>query len=682
MQRGGAVKRVKKTVRSGDDLLEVSGGRSVYDGYIIDDIRCEKSSEYIDFTSKPDEVRLGEAIGGANDDEYKRQQIRKTIEEHLDKELKLRGQGIKVLSLFFIDRVAKYRWYDDDGNARPGMYALMFEEEYRKAAGKGKYRTLFADVDLDTAADGVHNGYFAIDRKKDARGDYMLRDSRGEGTAAADEGAYQLIMRDKERLLSFDSKLKFIFSHSALREGWDNPNVFQICTLNETGSLMKKRQEIGRGLRIAVDQNGVRRYEEGINTLTVIANESYEDFARQLQQEIEDDQGIRFGVVEQHLFANIPVIGDDGETVYFGVEASDKVWDHLLGAGYIDVKGKVQDSLRRDLKSGEVDLPDDVGENAPLIVAALSKVAGKLDIKNADDRVQIGLNKAVYLMPEFTELWDRIKHRTTFRLDFDGDGLIDVCARDIKFNLSVGKARFVVRTSTLDIDRGGVTAEEGKGYVVVSDTSDFELPDIVSYLQDETNLKRRSIVQILVKSERLDDFRSNPQKFIEQVAAIIKRQMQLFIVDGIKYQRLGDECCYSQELFDDNELYGYLKKNMLESTKSVYDHVVFDSDGEAAFAGGLERDEAVKVYAKLPSWFKIDTPLGSYNPDWAVLMDIDGVERLYFVVETKGSMFSDDLRPTEKAKIDCGRQHFKALDAGASFKVARDYESFRGQVLT
>ena len=559
---------------------------------------------------------------------------------------------------------------------------FMFEEEYRKAASKGKYSTLFADVDLDTAADGVHNGYFAIDTKKDTRGNPMLRDSRGDGTAVADEGAYQLIMRDKERLLSFDSKLKFIFSHSALREGWDNPNVFQICTLNETGSVMKKRQEIGRGLRIAVDQNGVRRYEDGINTLTVIANESYEDFARQLQQEIEDDQGISFGVVEPHLFANIPVIGDEGETAYFGVEASDQVWAHLLAAGYIDSTGKIQDSLRRDLKSGEVDLPADVGENGALIAAALSKVAGKLDIKNADDRVQIRLNKAVYLSPEFAELWDRIKHRTTFRVDFDGDGLIERCAREIRINLSVGKARFVVRTSTLDIDRGGVTAEEGSSSVVVSDTSDFDLPDIVSYLQDETSLTRRSIVQILVKSERLDDFRNNPQKFIEQVAAIIKRQMHLYIVDGIKYQRLGDEFCYSQELFDDNELYGYLKRNMLDSTKSVYDHVVFDSDNEEAFAGGLERDEAVKLYAKLPSWFKIDTPLGSYNPDWAVLMDIDDVERLYFVVETKGSLFSDELRPTEKAKIDCGRKHFKALDDGVSFKIASGYESFREQVLT
>jgi type III restriction enzyme len=675
-QRNGGVSRKKKTVRQGTDLLEASGGRDVYEGYIINDIYCEKDNEYIDFTSKPDIVRLNQAVGEVNDDEYKRLQIRKTIEEHLDKEMSLRPQGLKVLSLFFIDRVANYRDYDDDGNPQPGKYAQMFDEEYARAIQKPKYNLLFEGTDIETAADGVHNGYFAIDKKKDSTGNERFKDSRGEGTAQADEGAYQLIMRDKERLLSFDSKLKFIFSHSALREGWDNPNVFQICTLNQTTSVMKKRQEIGRGLRIAVNQDGERVFGFEVNRLTVMANESYEDFARQLQKEIEQDTGIKFGVVEKHLFANIPVPTDDHKTNYLGVETSQKVWDHLKAKCYIDSKGKIQDTLRRDLKNDSVDLPEQVAEQAGQITAVLRKVAGSLNIKNADDRKKVTLNKAVYLSPEFKELWDRIKYRTTFRVDFDCEALVQRCAEEIANTLVVGKARFVYRKSQAEISRGGVEMADPTQSMHVYDARDFQLPDVVSYLQNETNLTRRSLVEIMKRSDRLQDFKNNPQKYIEQVTEIIKRQMRLFIVDGIKYEKIGDQQYYAQELFEENELFGYLSKNMIESQKSVFGHVVYDSDVEEEFARSFEQSDDVKVYAKLPSWFKIDTPLGGYNPDWAVLVKIDGQQRLYFVVETKGSLFTDALRPTEQAKIDCGRKHFKALDGDVGFTVANNYERF------
>ena len=680
VQRSSEVARKKKWVKSGDDLLELSGGRNVYDGYIIEDIYCEKDNEYISFTSKPEIVRLNQAIGEVNDDEYKRLQIRKTIEEHLDKEMQLRPKGIKVLSLFFIDRVANYRWYDDEGNPRPGKYALMFEEEYKRAIRKPKYHTLFEGADLETAAEGVHNGYFAVDKKKDATGNGMLKESRGTGTTQADESAYQLIMRDKEKLLSFDSKLKFIFSHSALREGWDNPNVFQICTLNETGSVMKKRQEIGRGLRIAVNQDGERVHGFDVNRLTVMANESYEDFARQLQKEIEQEVGIKFGVVEPHLFANIPVPTNDHQTEYLGVQASQKIWDHLKGKGYIDAKGKVQDALRADLKAGNVDLPEEVKAHADQIKAALRKVAGSLNIKNAEERKQVKLNKAVYLGEEFKQLWERIKYRTTFRVDFDCEKLIAQCADEIAKKLVVGKARFIFRKSLAAIDRGGVQMADPTQSMHVYDAKDYQLPDVVSYLQNETNLTRRTLVEIMTRSGRLQDFKNNPQKYIEQVLAIIKHQMRLFIVDGIKYQRLGDEYYYAQELFEENELYGYLSKNMLESKKSVFDHVVYDSDVEEEFARSFELNDEVKVYAKLPGWFKIDTPLGSYNPDWAVLVEMDGQERLYFVVESKGGLFTDALRPTEQAKIDCGREHFKALGTEVGFTVVNNYETFSEKV--
>ena len=679
--RKGQVKREKKKVKAGVDLVELSGGRDIYDGYIIEDIHCAEGNEYISFAGTGEVVREGQAIGEVDQDQYKRLQIRKTIEEHLAKELRLRRKKIKVLSLFFIDRVANYRSYDEDGNSVKGKYAEMFEEEYARAIKKPKYKTLFDEVDLEAEAEGVHNGYFAQDKKKDSGGKGRFKESRGDGTSAADEGAYQLIMRDKERLLSFESKLKFIFSHSALREGWDNPNVFQICTLNETTSVMKKRQEIGRGLRICVNQDGERVYGFETNTLTVMANESYEEFARALQKEIEDDTGIKFGLVEAHLFANISVLGEDGEHRPLGVEASSEVWEHLKGEGYIDGKGKITDKLKMALKDDSLELPASVADQSGQVGALLKRVAGDLNVKNADARTQVRLNKERFLGKDFKALWERIKFKTTFRLSFDTEALMERCADEIKESPVVTRARFVYRKSQAEIGRGGVemgeASQQAGGYVV----EHTRPPDIVSFLQNETNLTRRSIVEILRRSERLGDFKRNPNKFIEQVSEIIKRQMQLFIVDGIKYHRIGDEEYYGQELFKDEELFGYISgrsQNMVAAAKAVYDHVIYDSDVEHEFARRLDQSDDVKVYAKLPGWFKIETPLGTYNPDWAVLVERDGVERLFFVVETKGSLLTNALRPAEKAKIKCGKAHFEALGTDVCLEVANSYDSFEG----
>ena len=687
--KSGAIQRKQVTVSSGSDLLDtkISGGRDIYDGFIIDDVYCEQGNEYISFDNRPEILKLGQAIGEVDPDEFKRLQIRKTIEEHLDKEMRLQPQGIKVLSLFFIDKVANYRWYDAAGNSQKGKFALMFEEEYTKAIRKPKYNQLFEGIDLDTAAAGVHNGYFAIDKKKDSSGNEMLKESKlsKDGKAAtsdADGSAYNLIMKDKEKLLSLDpkvSKLKFIFSHSALKEGWDNPNVFQICTLNETNSIIKKRQEIGRGLRICVNQEGERVYGFEVNTLTVMANESYEQFAEQLQKEIEQEEGIKFGVVEKHFFANIVVPLDDYTHEYLGVDASEKLWDYLQTTGYLDSKGKVMDTLKSALKSGSLNLPEEFKALSPQIAVVLKKVSGNLNIKNRDDKKKVSLNKAVFLSEEFKSLWDRIKYKTTFRVDFDVQDLIAKCAAEIKANLQVGKARFIYRKAKTEIDRGGVHSEQIQETASVYESHSFELPDLITYLQNETNLTRRTIVNIINASGRLESFKNNPQKFIEQVSNIIQNQMRLFIVDGIKYHKIGEDHFYAQELFSDNELFGYLQKNMLESQKSVFDHVVYDSDIELEFASAFERSDDIKLYAKLPDWFKIDTPLGSYNPDWAVLIEVDGNEKLYFVVETKSTLFTDALRPSEKAKIACGKEHFKALGNEVEFAVTNAFEEFSGR---
>ncbi|MDX8376923.1 MAG: DEAD/DEAH box helicase family protein, partial [Mariprofundales bacterium] len=523
-QSGKTQRKVKK-VKSGTDLLNLSGGRGIYDGYVINDVYCEPDNEYIDFTSMSDVIRLHQVIGAVNEDQYKRLQIRKTIEEHLEKELRLRPKGLKVLSLFFLDKVANYRYYDEAGNPQNGKYAKIFEDEYAKLIKKPKYNTLFAGIDLEALPKEVHNGYFAIDKKKDTKGNGFFKESKGDGKTIADGSAYNIIMKDKEKLLSFDCKLKFIFSHSALKEGWDNPNVFQICTLNETSSVIKKRQEIGRGLRIAVNQDGERVYGFDVNTLTVMANESYEDFVKKLQREIEDDEGIRFGVVEQHMFANIVIDNDSHKDECLGTEASESIWNHLREQKYIDSKGKVDDSLKRDLKENKINLPQQHIEHADQIVYVLKKVSGNLNIKDAGKRESIKLNKKVYLGQDFKELWQRIKYKTTFRVDFNVQDLIDKCSNEIKYNLRVGKTRFIYEKDKVQVLRGGLEGEDAKKKsIYVYDAKDFNLPDVVSYLQNETNLTRKTIVDILIKSDQLQKFKNNPQKYMDEVSSIIKQQ--------------------------------------------------------------------------------------------------------------------------------------------------------------
>jgi type III restriction enzyme len=665
--RRGVVKRKAVTVKRGDDLYEKSGGRDVYEGYIISEIYCEEGNEYVAFTSKPDILRIGKPIGDVDDLAIKEQQIRKTIEEHLDKELVLNKLGIKVLSLFFIDRVANYRYYDEDGNPRKGIYAKLFEKHYNDLIKRPKYNTLFKDIDLETAAEEVHNGYFSADKKG------VYKDT--SGSTLADEDTYNLIMKDKERLLSFDTKLRFIFSHSALREGWDNPNVFQICTLNETKSEVKKRQEIGRGLRLCVNQEGERQYGSFINTLTVIANESYEEFAAALQKEYETESGIRFGVIETHLFANIPVKQEDGSIKYLGQKASEAIYNAFLDNGYIDETGEVQDKLKIAIKDNKLNVPEKYEDIKTEIIALARKVCSGIKIRDNSDKKTIKLNKRVYLDPEFKKLWDKIKYKTTYSVDFDSEKLIDECCREMQRSLSVSSPKLIYTKAGIDINAGGVVAEESDRYAVVLDNQQENLPDIIAYLQNETNLTRKTIVEILIRSNTLHLFKKNPQRYMEQVAQIITAKMRHMIVDGIKYTKIGDDEYYAQELFETEELVGYLSKNMMESKKSVYEYVVYDSANEEKFARSFENNSKVKLYAKLPGWFTIPTPLGSYNPDWAVLIDADGRDKLYFVLETKADTMFDALRPTERAKIECGKKHFEALGTEVGFE---DIDSFEG----
>jgi type III restriction enzyme len=666
--KGGGVSREEKTVRDGDDLEELTR-RQVYRGLRVGEITAGRGQQLVEIKMPGDEQFLqpGQAIGDVDPDQVKHHMIRRTIKEHLDTEVRLAPLGIKVLSLFFIDAVDNYRRYEEieaDGKkqtvAHKGKYALMFEEEYRRAAKLPDYQVLFKDVDVTTDAVDVHNGYFSVD-KKGAWSDTAENNQSNRDNA---ERAYNLIMRDKEKLLSFDTKLKFIFSHSALREGWDNPNVFQICALREIGTERGRRQSIGRGLRICVNQNGERVRDVNVNILTVIANESYETFADRLQQEIEDETGYKFGIVEPQQFAAIAVTKPDGSTGVLGFEESKAIFEHLKTEGLVNAQGKVQDTLRRALKENTLALPDRFAPHLPQVREVLRKLAGRLEIKDADAKKTIRTRQAVLDSPEFKALWDRIKHKTTYRVEFDNEKLIASCAAALRDGPAISKARIHVRKADLAIGKGGVIAGDpsSTNYITL-DENDIELPDLLTDLQDKTHLTRRSIVRILKDSGRLDDFKRNPQEFIEIAAECINRTKRLALVDGIKYQPLGDDKFYCQQLFKSQELIRFMK-NAVAAKKSVYEYVVYDSETiERPFAEQLEANDAVRVYAKLPQWFKVPTPLGTYNPDWAVLIERNGTERLYFVVETKGSLFKDDLRDKEAAKIACGKAHFAAIAA-------------------
>ena len=680
VQVGGRVRRNVTTVQDGDDLEHMTG-RAVYRDCRIGEIRVGKSDAFIELRVPGGDfyLREGQAWGDVDAVAVHREMVRRTIREHLDKERRLRPQGIKVLSLFFVDAVERYRRYDEDGNAVKGEYARMFEEEYRRLAGHPDYGSLFKGVELGASAEASHDGYFSIDKK----GGWTNTAENNQTNRENAERAYNLIMKEKEKLLSLDEPLKFIFSHSALREGWDNPNVFQICALRDIQTERERRQTIGRGLRLCVNQAGERLRGFDVNTLTVIARESYEEFAENLQHEIEEDTGIRFGVIERHQFAQIEVVGDGDELTVLGFDKSKALYDWLRGADYIDAQGQIQDSLRNTISDDSLAVPSEFAEQRPDIIAVLRKRAGRLEIRNADERRTVRPRQGALGGAEFKALWDRIKHKTTYRVAFDNDALRGDCAMALRNAPPIPKTRLQWRKADIAIGQAGVEAAETVGAAtVVLDESDVELPDLLTELQDRTQLTRRSIYRILVDSNRLDDFKRNPQQFIELAAQAINGCKRQALVDGIKYRRIGDESYYAQELFEQEELTGYLKK-MVDAEKSIYDKVIYESDTEARFADQLEKNTAVKFYAKLPGWFKVRTPLGNYNPDWAVLMESDAGERLYLVVETKASTLPEDLRPKETAKIECGKEHFKALairEDPARYEVAASLDELLADI--
>jgi len=564
-------KKEKITVKTQGtfDLYELSNERDVYEGFVVSAIDAQEG--FVEFANG-EKVFKGK-VRGELTEEIQRMQMEETVREHLDKERRLKHKGIKVLSLFFIDRVNNYRDYEADDYK--GKFAKWFEEIYEKLASEDKYKEL--DI---LPPDKVHEGYFS----KDSKG--RVKDSK-TGEAQYDVPTYDLIMKDKEKLLSFDTSIKFIFSHSALREGWDNPNVFQICTLNESRSELKKRQEIGRGLRIPVNQNGDRIFDESLNILTVIANESYEDFARQLQREIEDEAGVEFG---------------------------------------------------------------------------------RERIKRKKDRRKINLKKGWKTDKEFLELWKRIQSRTRYQVQLNSDELVTEVAERIKKLPSTKKPGIRAEKVSVEMDKEqGIETRLKKIRTRKAKMVRITVPNLLEYLSQGTDLTKQTLLEILKKSDRLGDTLVNPQQFLDLCLENINAVLRKMTVDGIKYEKIGDE--YAMSLFESEELESYMDNlyEVKKKQKTLFDYVIYDSDTEKEFAKDLESMERVRFYVKLPSWFKIDTPLGTYNPDWAIVFN--GHKRVYFVAESKGSIDEENLRLRESLKIACGKKHFKQLD-GVKFKVA------------
>jgi type III restriction enzyme len=649
------LQRKTKTIKGNSDLFEITK-RDVYDGFIVKEIYAEKGNEYIEFANGTI-LRLKESIGEIDKEHIQYLQIKKTIEEHLEKERLFLNKGIKVLTLFFIDKVANYRIYDEEGNPQKGKFALFFEKAFNEVINKFKYKELKDKIYSNLNVDEIHDGYFSQDKKG------KFKDTKGN--SKDDESTYEKIMKNKERLLSLEEPLRFIFSHSALKEGWDNPNVFQICTLNETKSTMKKRQEIGRGLRLCVNNKGERIYGFDINRLTLIANESYKDFAETLQKEYEEDLGIKFGVIEKHLFYSV-------------VEGSDELFEFLVNNEYIDKKGKITEKLKVEIEN--LPLPQKFVDKKEKIIQTIKKAVGrKIEIKNANQRETIKLKKEILLSEDFKNLWDRIKHKTIYKIDFDVDELIENAVKRIDEEVVIGHIQYEYEKAKIDVKRSEISVEDEENRVEHLANVNFKLPDIVSFLQEETKLKRKDIIKILIKTKKLNHFKNNPQRFIEEVLRIINEEMNKLIVEGVKYEKIGNSEYAIQEIFDKDEIIAYMK-NLKESQKSVMDYIICDSEVEKQFVEEFNKNENVKLFAKLPQNFKINTPVGSYNPDFAIVIEIDGVEKLYFVLESKGSVNEDDRRGKENYKINCAKKHFEIISndyKDFKYVVEKDFEGFK-----
>ena len=668
-KKDGTTKRDTITVGPNTNLVAKTG-RDIYDGYIVAGINAMEGFEEIEFTNT-ESLMLGQSIGDIDESVKKKEMIKRTIEAHLDKERIYIQKGIKVLSLFFIDEVAKYRVYDNEESDK-GEYAKMFEECYEELINLPRYKEIKDFYNTDVSK--VHDGYFSKDKKG------KIKNTREGKESQDDYDTYALIMKEKEKLLSFDCPVRFIFSHSALKEGWDNPNVFQICTLIENKTTFTCRQKIGRGLRLCVNQDGERVDDKNINILHVIAEENFAEFADKLQKEIEEETGIKFGILDIDMFVNISYTDEQGQEKTTSATDARELLDFFRTKNYIDTKGKMKDTLKNDLKNGTIDLPKKFERAKDRIVNQIEKADKKVVVMPAYKQVCVKRKDNLFEEPEFQSIWNKIKQKTIYRINMDKDKLIEKCVKSISEMPQIQKIKIAKETVKINIDKRGIDyTSQGAKFEEVD--SEFLIPDIIREISENCKLTRNTVGQIILKSNRLQDFVNNPQRYIEEVTKIINYVRANECIDGITYTKQIGKSYSFVDIFDlesNAEVFAYLDKNAIAVEHSLYDHIVYDNSGiERDFATELDNDGDVKLFFKIPDKFKIPTPIGNYTPDWAVYVETENEKKLYFVIETKGSTNYLDLRDRESIKIKCGKKHFEALGQDVAFDVAINFKDFK-----
>lgn len=688
------IRKIARTVSEGYNLYDNSNYMEEYkQGFVVS--RIDGRDDSVEFLNGI-KIYAGDVIGKVSEDQLRRIQIRETILSHIQRERELFYKGIKVLSLFFIDEVAKYRLYDDTGQPSNGIYAEMFEEEYRDiinnmqiGIGEDDYLKYLQAIPVEK----THAGYFSIDKKGKMIDSKVAR----KETTTDDVDAYELIMKNKELLLDRDPKcspVRFIFSHSALREGWDNPNVFQICTLKQSGSEIRKRQEVGRGLRLCVNQDGERMDTnvlgndvQNVNVLTVIASESYDSFAKGLQTEIAEAVADRPRAVTAELFIGKVIKNDRGNEQVIDSDTAHAIQYDLILNGYIDKRGALTDKYYADKANGEIKVAEEVADYAASVIGIIDSIYDARIIQPEDARsnnVELHVDEGKLAMPEFKALWAKINSKTVYVVDFDTDELIRRSIQSLDGRLRVPKIFFRVETGTMEqikskeelVGGDSFVKKESASYSHTIAASTGVKYDLIGKLVEETKLTRKAIIQILkgIQPSVFGQFKDNPEEFIIKAAALINDEKATAIIQHITYDVMDDR--YGMDVFTDPTIKGRLGVNAMKAKKHLYDHIVYDSSNEQKFAEELDTNTDVAVYVKLPDGFYISTPVGRYNPDWAIAFYEGTVKHIYFVAETKGSMNSMQLRLIEESKIHCAREHFKAISNGeVIYDVVDSYQS-------
>ena len=696
------IKKTTRIVNEGFNLYQQSGCLEEYKGYTVSRIDGRAISNFVEL-SNGIKIEVGEVLGSKTDEnQIRRIQIRETIESHLERERQLFYKGIKVLSLFFIDEVAKYKDYQEADEK--GIYAHMFEDEYKRIVdsyvgelGDNEYIKYLKSI----TPESTHAGYFSIDKKS---GRSVNSEIKRGATSSDDIDAYDLIMKDKERLLDRKEPVRFIFSHSALKEGWDNPNVFQICTLKESSAIVRKRQEIGRGLRLAVNQSGDRMDASllgedvhNINILTVIANESYNNFAKALQEELAEVVTDRPKEVNVELFEGKVLISTNGETQTIDRKLAQKLFNNFVRQEYVDDNGCLTEKYYEAKKAGTLKLPDEIkdcNDSVIKIMDTIYDIKGMLPEDARKNNVDIKINAGALDKKEFLALWNKINIKSIYAVDFDGQELIDKAIQALNSKLEVSKIYVKITEGSMKSIDSKQALIEGNAFETKPNKSKIEVIssegtnikyDLVGKLVDETGLTRECIVKILTGIEKcvFDQFKQNPEEFIIKAANLINEQKATLIVQHIAYTKIdGKDGVYGTDIFTEPTLKGKLGINTITTTKNIYDHLLYDSAGEKNFAQHLEESQDVVVYVKLPKGFYISTPVGKYNPDWAIAFNREHVRHIYFIAETKGSMQTLELREIEQAKINCARKHFIAISNNeVRYDVVNSYSELITKVM-